>query len=730
MGSHSDQLGLVGTTIADKYAVETVVGEGGFATVYRATHVLWKRPVAVKVFRALGEVGKEERQKLLDDFIQEGVLLAELSERSTAICQARDVGMLTAPSGEQVPYMVLEWLEGKPLDAVLEDERAEQMPLRSLEQTIRLLDPAAEALALAHKKGIAHRDVKPANVFVLGDPRGADTSVKLLDFGIAKVVQDAQKMGFGKTAGHMTSFTPSYGAPEQFNRAYGATGPWTDVFALSLVVLEVLTGREPIAGDSLVQLAYASSDPGARPTPRTFGLRVSDEVEAVFQKSVAVKPEDRHQTVGEFWNALRTVAIGHPMSAISSVRFEVATPASGPNPSSGPISSDTVANPGMDATAIAPSPSAPTTNVPAVAQAPSSRQPPISQPSALVAPSARKTSAGALITVAVTVVAIGGAGAGVVAMRSKSDGPRTPPTTTMSGSATPGSSASPQSSSSAAAGGGKNCPKGMKLIPGGQFFMGSDDKTAEPNEKPPHNVKLSPYCLDELEVTVARYKECSDGGGCLRAAKENFWPNITAQQSKVYDPLCNINDPTAHANHPINCVNWEQARKFCEAIGGRLPTEAEWEFAARASDGRTYPWGDDPPNAQLLNACGKECVAWMKKNPDPDQPIAAMYQEDDGWPATAPVGSFPKGKSVWGIQDIAGNVWEWVADYYAPYDPASATTTTTDPRGPKEGSERVIRGGAWNGAMPSWVRPAWRFQSDPTYRTHGIGFRCAASPLP
>jgi len=116
MGSESDSLGLVGTTIAEKYAVESVVGEGGFATVYRATHLLWKRPVAVKVFRALGEVAATERQKLLEDFVQEGRLLADLSERSTAICQARDIGMMKTPAGEQVPYMVLEWLEGASLE--------------------------------------------------------------------------------------------------------------------------------------------------------------------------------------------------------------------------------------------------------------------------------------------------------------------------------------------------------------------------------------------------------------------------------------------------------------------------------------------------------------------------------------------------------------------------------------------------------------------------------------
>lgn len=267
----------------------------------------------------------------------------------------------------------------------------------------------------------------------------------------------------------------------------------------------------------------------------------------------------------------------------------------------------------------------------------------------------------------------------------------------------------------------------MKRIPGGAYFMGSAEKDAEPNEKPAHNVKLSAYCLDEFEVTVAQYKECSDVGTCLRASKTNFFKGISAVQSKIYDPLCNVNDPVGKANHPINCVTWEQARKYCDAHDARLPTEAEWEFAARTSDGRIYPWGDDPPSAQLLNACGKECVAWMKKHPDPEQPIEAMYGEDDGFPATAPVGSFPKGKSRWGIQDIAGNVWEWVADWYADYDPASASAVAVDPKGPAGGTQRVIRGGAWNGAQPAWVRPAWRFRQDPTFQTHGIGFRCAKS---
>jgi formylglycine-generating enzyme required for sulfatase activity/serine/threonine protein kinase len=703
MGSESDTLGLIGSIIADKYAVESVVGEGGFAVVYRATHMLWKRPVAVKVFKALGEVAPHERQKLLADFIQEGALLADLSERSTAICQARDVGMLTTPTNEEVPYMVLEWLEGQPLESVLLGEREYNAPLRSLEQAIYLLDPAAEALALAHKKGIAHRDVKPANVFVLGDPRGSDVSVKLLDFGIAKVVQDAQKMGFGKTAGHITSFTPTYGAPEQFNRAYGATGPWTDVFALALVVVETITGHEPLVGDTLVQLAYAASDPGVRPTPRQFGAQMSDEVDAVFRKALAVKPEERYQTAGEFWNALRTTALGQEMSAIASVRSgAVATV----------LGADTVVN-SMDLGATALAPAMQSGSVGVVSPGSITHM-------ANASPASPKSSGAGLAIVGMVGALVVAGAVGFFVFKGRSGPTGGDPSARTS--ATP-----PSASASAVAPIARVCPAGMKLIPGGEFFMGSDEKDAEPNEKPPHKVKLAAYCLDELEVSVAKYKACSDRGACLRAAKENEWDGITALQHKIYDPLCNITDPVGRAQHPINCVNWEQARKYCEAQDGRLPTEAEWEFAARGSDGRIYPWGDDKPSAQLLNACGKECVAWMKKNPDPDQPIAAMFSEDDGFPTTAPVGSFPKGKSSWGIQDIVGNVWEWVADWYAPYEPSSASTVTPNPSGPAAGSERIIRGGAWNGAQPSWVRPAWRFHAIPTNRTHGTGFRCAKS---
>ena len=127
----SDPLGLVGTTIADKYTVESAVGEGGFAVVYRATHAVWKRPVAIKVFKALGDVSAERRQELLDDFVREGAILAELSERSAAIVQARDIGTVLLPQGDEVPFMVLEWLDGETLEEALARENQQGLLPRS-----------------------------------------------------------------------------------------------------------------------------------------------------------------------------------------------------------------------------------------------------------------------------------------------------------------------------------------------------------------------------------------------------------------------------------------------------------------------------------------------------------------------------------------------------------------------------------------------------------------------
>jgi formylglycine-generating enzyme required for sulfatase activity/serine/threonine protein kinase len=708
--SSNDPLSLVGTTVSEKYEIERVVGEGGFAVVYRATHKVWQRAVAIKVFRTLGDLPTERREQLVKMFIQEGALLAELSERSAAICQARDVGMLRTRDGREMPYMVLEWLEGRSLEQVLDHEKAHGLKPRTPAETLNMLEPAALALALAHKKGIAHRDVKPANIFVLGDPRGEYT-VKILDFGIAKVVQDLQRQAgsFAQTQGVVSSFTPAYGAPEQFSRTHGATGPWTDVFALALIFTELMTHEPPLRGDDLTQLAFCSMDPKRRPTPRAYGFEISDALEAALRRALAVVPDERFRSTGELWDALRSALAMEPMRAFAGT--DSSRTASSANPALTPLAppgraSQPGSQPWMNPSATAPL-GAPLYNtnrtMPAGPGLMITGSPPAAPPS----------KAGLFVAIAAgTVLALGAMAAGVFVFTGRSKDS----TAAMN---SPSASASGAMPPAAVAPMPPACPSGMAAITGGKFFMGSDDKKDEAEERPAHQVTLSPYCIDRTEVTVAQYKKCSDKGECKRGPRENDWPGITARERKIYDPLCNIRDVDARSEYPINCIDWDLADTFCKAAGGRLPTEAEWEFATRGSDGRKYPWGDEPPtDGARLNACGKECLAWGKKN---NEDVSAMYPADDGFQTTAPVGSFPKGASPFGLQDVVGNVWEWASDWYAPYTPGAAG----DPPGAASGTERVLRGGAWNGSDPSWVRPTYRFKSTPGLRSHGIGFRCA-----
>jgi formylglycine-generating enzyme required for sulfatase activity len=676
---NTDPFDLVGRTIDDKYLVESMVGEGGFSTVYRAKHVTWGRPVALKVLRGLAGISATDREQFLQAFIREGSLLADLSERSAAICQARDLGMLTTQGGESIPYMVLEWLEGVSLAEALEVEKAQGRPPRSIGEAVHLLDPAAKALAMAHRRGIAHRDIKPANIFIVGDPRSEETTVKLLDFGIAKVVADAWKEsgGFARTTGKVSAFTPSYGAPEQFSRKHGATGPWTDVFALALVVVEIVTGKDPLEGDDIAELALAASNVERRPTPRTRGVAVPDAVEEVFRRALAVKPEERHPTAGAFWNELRDALHLPPMLE-----------ATGPDPLA-----RHVIHSRSSRTASAAQPTR--TESASVPSTSSSRAPP------LVVRRRRTVAILAIVAAAILVVA-------AVATRGLGHG---------NGAKTSGSTPLPVPVASSVADPDRTaCPPGMVSIPGGPFFMGNDEGT--PMERPSHPVRLSPFCIDVDEVTVGRYKTCSDAGKCKRAFTTNAWATLTDGERAAFDPLCNARDATSRANHPVNCIDWDMADAFCTAQGRRLPTEAEWELAARGQDGRRYPWGDEEPSAVLLNACGIECAAWGKAHHVDE---TEMYDADDGWPSTAPVGTFPKGSSPYGLHDVAGNVWEWVADWYGEYP----KDKQDDPAGPASGQKRVVRGGAWNGSRASWVRPTFRYASGPSERSYAIGFRCA-----
>ena len=721
--SARDPLGLSGTVLADKYHIGAAIGEGGFSVVYRAEHTIWQQPVAIKFFKILANAAEHQRQELLDGFIQEGKLMAQLSSRNAAIVQARDIGNLTTPSGQWIPYMVLEWLDGKPLNVVLGEEQRAGLPPRSLEEAMVLLEPAATALDVAHQRNIAHRDVKPANLFVLGDPRGDDVRLKVLDFGIAKVMADhaSSVTALAQTGKDITSFTPSYGAPEQFSRTYGATGPWTDVYAMALILVEVLRGGLPaLDGEDFMQLAVASRDTSRRPTPRSHGVPVSNAVEGVFLTALAVSPRERFATMGQFWTALMRAT--YPESPT----WRASAPG-GPRSSASdrPIAEVLAAG----ATEAAPLRSQHTP--PGVLGTGQNSIPAIDHSARTVAAPGQPTSPkrSHALTAVVIVAALAGA-IGVYRLSERS-GASDPSRTAVSNSP-PAPARSDLASLAVNVGSAAiparrtQCPEGMVLVPGGRFFMGSDDPAFK-LWQPAHKVTLDTFCININEVTTAEYKACSEIGECKRPPTVPDYPKSPGQtdaehqkETDVYAELCNFGKE-GRENHPINCVPWGLADAYCKVKAKRLPTEAEWEFAARGSDGRAYPWGDEPGDATRMNACGTECTRWELAHGL--KPTLRMYMGDDGFPGTAPVGSFPKGKTKYGANDFVGNVWEWTADLFETYK----ADEVVNPRGAPAGERRAMRGGGFNGGVALWLNPAFRYHQLETASSPALGFRCAAT---
>ena len=252
---------------------------------------------------------------------------------------------------------------------------------------------------------------------------------------------------------------------------------------------------------------------------------------------------------------------------------------------------------------------------------------------------------------------------------------------------------------------------GMVEIPAGSFLMGSNDGDAD--EKPVHRVTLPGFYLDRTEVTMAQYQACVTKGGCSELQKTVKWVQGDAEWVKKWSPFCNVNQ-AGREQHPVNCVDWSQAATYCKWAGKRLPTEEEWEYAARGTDGRKYPWGNEAPRAGLLNGCGSECIEMgrrLKLGWNEDR----MYSGNDGWETTAPVGSVKGDKSPFGVMDMGGNVTEWLQDWYRnSYQKSDGPT-----------KNRSLRGASWFYGNPSFARAPYRGGLSPVYRFGLVGFRCA-----
>ena len=306
-----DVFGIVGSVIAGTYQVEQVVAEGGFAVVYRVHHAGFSAPVAMKCLKVPQQLSPERQAAFLAQFRAEAELLFQLSASIPNVVRPLHVDAMTAPDASFVPYMVLEWLEGETLEAIVERRKQEGRPPLTLKKLVRMLTPVARALERAHNfrgssgpVSIVHRDLKPDNLFI-ADVAGEEVP-KVLDFGIGKAKSVASQVAgrASQADNRVASFTPAYGAPEQWMpKRFGQTGPWTDVWGLALTMVEVAAARPIIDGDQAAMMGTAL-DERRRPTPRTEGIEVSDEVEAVFARALALDPRDRQPDAGVFWDEL------------------------------------------------------------------------------------------------------------------------------------------------------------------------------------------------------------------------------------------------------------------------------------------------------------------------------------------------------------------------------------------------------------------------------------------
>ncbi len=246
------------------------------------------------------------------------------------------------------------------------------------------------------------------------------------------------------------------------------------------------------------------------------------------------------------------------------------------------------------------------------------------------------------------------------------------------------------------------------FVPAGDFIMGTNDLEAKRTEEggraypeiPQFTYYLDSFWIDKYEVTNAQYRLCVEAGVCTEPHRIGSYTYPDYFTNPVYD------------NYPVVWVSWFQSVDYCEWAGRRLPTEAEWEKAARGTDGRKYTWGNDPVTEDKANFCDVNCTR-----------THAMEDYNDGYPDTSPVGSFPAGISPYGAYDMAGNVWEWTSTLPFPY-PYDATDGREDPN---MLGERVWRGGPWSNGL-WWMRASLRYRALDIYSWYVLGIRCAANP--
>ncbi len=632
------------------YEIIGPLGEGGMAAVYKAYQAGMDRHVALKVLPQ--NLAKDPQ--FLGRFQNEARVIAKLQHPH--ILPIHDFG-----EAEGYTYLVMPLISSGTLGGLL---KGDPLPLPRVR---KLFSQLGDALDYAHTQNLVHRDLKPGNVLV--DERG---NCLLTDFGIAKLVQGGTEKF--TTTGALIG-TPAYMSPEQGRG--DKVDARTDIYALGVILYEMVTGQVPFSAETPVAVVLKHIQ-AELPPARSLNPELPEAVEAVLAKALAKDADDRFATAGDMVAALQAAI---------------------------PEGADTGTWPGkISSTAAMKSPSQPNTTLPANEAKPGTIT--LTVPPAF----ARVPVWGWAVAAIIILGLIGGAWnlmrnqqqtaqatqtAEAIALLTRTAPTATPPpAATLAPTALPASPTVPPTlapTETPALQVGDTAEAStdgalLVFIPAGPFRIGSDDQdpVGQSNEKPSVIVTLKDYWIDQTEVTNLQYLDCVDLGPCTEPNSDHF------------------GDPD-YADHPVVGVDWVQAGQYCEWAGRRLPTEAEWEKAARGPEGLIWPWGNQAPDDTRANFTGK---------------------------ATQPVGSYPKGAGrAYGVLDMAGNVWEWTSAWYVA--DIYKTMPLEDPPSPTTGPNnlRVLRGGSWGTTQVS-IRAANRSRNAPTAQEETIGFRCAADNVP
>ncbi|MGC9395152.1 MAG: bifunctional serine/threonine-protein kinase/formylglycine-generating enzyme family protein [Anaerolineae bacterium] len=575
---------------------------------------------------------------------------ARFRQEARAAANLRHANIVTVYEAGEVEgqlYIAMEYLPGRTLHDLLEAEGA-----LSLEGALPILEQIAAALDHAHGQGVIHRDIKPLNVMVEDTTSGPQ--VTLMDFGLVKAMEGSSAL----TSQGTLLGSPEYMAPEQadFERA-AEIGPATDRYALGIVAYRMLVGRVPFPGNTPVTLhAHLFNPP---PDPRMLlkdlhpGSDLPSEVADVLLTMLAKAPDDRFPTAAAFVARLRKTQDAERQRQAREQQGARLTPLRAQLQAAVDQRDwPEVLHIGRQIQVLQPDDP---TAAQWIAHALKNIRPPVQMLVWL-------RSVGIILAVGIVLGVL-------IAI--------TPLLWDIFfATSTPVFSLLPCETVGVT---WIRPTDGMTLVcvPGGSFLMGSG--AGENDEKPVHRVTLSTFWIDKTEITNAQYAKCVADGACTVPAY--------------------VDDTRLNGDQqPVVGVDWYDAAAYCSWSGAQLPTEAQWEYAARGGERYIYPWGND----------------WREKVANCMESVC-----QDGYEFTAPVGSFPEGKSWVGALDMAGNVWEWTADWYSAYSSEAQTNPTTS----ANGYYRVMRGGSWP-ESEFVVRSSHRHWLAPTFAYYDLGFRC------